>query len=436
MQVLRRVQLDQAFADLTLNAVLLEGEMSAPDRHLATELVYGILRNRVYLDWLINLFSHRAIETLEPRVADALRLGVYQLVFLDRVPDHAAVNESVSLAPRRATGLVNAVLRTIQRQEKLPRPDRGLSRLEGTAIRCSHPLWILKEWEAQFGPDVACDIAAANQKPPLAVARVNLIQTTRERLLADLADLKPQPVRHAPTGIIFPSLDPALNHPLFAKGHFLIQSEASQIVAELTGAREGERIWDCCAAPGGKATHLAWLVGPRGLVVASDIHPQRLRLIRSNCRRLGAANVQICKHDAASGSPEGMPEGRFDRVLVDAPCTSLGALAKQPEIKWRLVPADPQRLAETQLAICRSAAEFVKPGGVLLYSVCTMTREETGGVVKRFLKARGDFHLDDLRSDFGSHYDDFLQDDGTFLSLPSRNGGEGMFAARLIKEVP
>lgn len=435
LQVLRRVQLNRAFADLALNAALQQNELSPVDRHLATELVYGVLRHRAYLDWLLGCFSHREIGTLEQRVVDALRLGVYQLVFLDRVPDHAAINESVALAPRRAAGLVNAVLRSVQRRERLPQPGRGLSRLEAAAIRHSHPLWMLREWEEQFGLETACGIAAANQQTPPAVVRINPIKTTREKLLADLADLDPQPAKNAPGGILLTRLDSALNHPLFAEGHFLVQSEASQIVAELTGARVGERVWDCCAAPGGKATHLAALVGPTGQVVASDLHPQRLRLIRANCRRLGAVNVLVCKHDAASGSPVGMPAELFDRVLVDAPCSSLGTLAKQPEIKWNLGPSDPQRLAETQLEICRTAAEFVRPGGVLLYSVCTLTRAETDSVVRRFLQARKDFRLDDLHLDFGSRYDPFLQQDGTFLSLPSRNGTEGMFAARMIKEL-
>jgi 16S rRNA (cytosine967-C5)-methyltransferase len=216
---------------------------------------------------------------------------------------------------------------------------------------------------------------------------------------------------------------------------FVVQGEASQLVSELTGARPGERVLDLCAAPGGKTTHLAALVGAEGLVVATDVHPGRLRLLAAAVKRAGASNVAVKLADATAPLDAlTNAHGRFDRVLVDAPCTAMGTLARHPEIKWRLDRADPRRLSETQIAILRRAAECVRSGGVLLYSVCSMSGEETERVVLRFLTERSDYALDDLRREFAPRYGVFLQETGAFLSLPHQSTAEGMFAARFVRE--
>ncbi len=190
---------------------------------------------------------------------------------------------------------------------------------------------------------------------------------------------------------------------------------------------------DVCAAPGGKATHLAALVGDRGHVVAGDVHPHRLRLLRANLRRLGVHNVSVVQLDATRSLELGADKKRFDRVLVDAPCTALGALVKNPELRWRVQRNDPERLAALQLVILQHAAEVVRVGGSLSYSVCTWTRPETYGVVEKFLSVRRDYRLDDLRTAYASRYDKFLKEDGMFLSLSHESGSEGFFAARLVR---
>ncbi|NLH51103.1 MAG: 16S rRNA (cytosine(967)-C(5))-methyltransferase RsmB [Myxococcales bacterium] len=434
LNVLRRIRQHRAYADLALNAEFQKNELADHDRGLVTELVYGVLRQRIYLDWLLDNFSRQPIGRMENRVADALRLGAYQLLSLDRVPEYAAVDESVKLAPRRAAGLVNALLRTVQRRKNdLPVPA-GKDPLAVAAIRWSHPLWILREWARLFGEETAVAIAQADQATPPAVVRVNPLQMDRDALLVALTDLEPSPTPHSPWGVRLPRLEPALQHPLLTAGAFLVQGEASQIVGDLLDVRAGEKVADLCAAPGGKSSFLATKVGPQGRLVAGDLHPNRLRLLQSTFQRLGITWAEVRQLDAAAPGDFYREQGPFDRILIDAPCTALGTLAKQPEIKYQATAGDPARLADLQLEICRRAADGLRPGGVLLYSVCTLTAAETTSVTERFLNERADFVRDDLRPDFASRYDGFLQADGTFLSLPPRTGAEGMFAARFRRK--
>lgn len=434
MQVLRRVHFDQAYSDLALSSELAKSGLATVDRGLVTEMVYGVLRHRSYLDWLIGRVSSVPVARMDQRVLDALRLGAYQLLYLDRVPAHAAVNESVGLAPRRASGLVNAVLRRLGDERRAPGKPRLDDPIEQAALVHSHPRWLLDEWRDLFGDETAIALAEANQRVPAAVLRVNPVRATRDDVLAHLAGLDAEPTRYSPWGVRVPRLEPVLQSPVFAAGELFAQSEASQLVSELVGAAPGERVLDVCAAPGGKATHLAALTLPGGQVVACDVRPNRLRLIIANLKRLGLDNVVVKLRDGfAPWAPEEVGDG-FDRVLVDAPCTALGTLAKHPEIKWHVSPNDPARLAETQIALLGNAAAAVRRDGTLLYSVCTLTRAETHGVVAEFLRVHPEFRLDDLRRDFAPRYDDFLQEDGTFLSLPSRTGSEGMFAARFVRE--
>jgi 16S rRNA (cytosine967-C5)-methyltransferase len=433
LQVLRRVLVDQAYSDLALNAAFHKTELNDHDRALTTELVYGVLRHRSYLDWCIERVSRTPISRMETRVADAMRLGVYQLLFLERVPAYAAVGESVHLVPRRAAGLVNAVLRKLNEIDHAALVPNGADPLAAAAIRWSHPEWLLRAWADAYGLQMAADIAADDQLPPAAVLRVNLLQTTRAALLERLREFAPAATKHSAWGVEVTRLEPVLRHQDFADGAFLVQSEASQLVSELTGARPGERILDLCAAPGGKTTHLAGLVSPDGQVVAADVRPARLRLIYSNLKRLNITNVTVRLVDGASPLEPSVVNGQFDRVLVDAPCTALGTLAKHPEIKWQINKNDPARLSDVQVRLCANAAACVRPGGVLLYSVCTLSEEETRGVVRRFLAECADFRLDDLRAEFAPRLDAFLQADGTFLSLPPRTGTEGMFAARFVR---
>jgi 16S rRNA (cytosine967-C5)-methyltransferase len=435
LRVLERVQRAGAYADLLLHAALGRSALSSADRAFATELVYGTLRWRGRIDFLLGRLLDRDLERLEPLVATALRLGAYQLLFTG-VPTQAAVDESVRCAraagAERATGLVNAVLRRLAREhEAIPLPGLADDPLGHLTHALSLPGWIAARWLEELGPEAAAALArASNEVPPLCV-RANRRAVTRERLLAELARRFPAaaPCRFARDGIVLgrrgaPGIDPA-----FLSGRFSVQDEASQLVVALLDPQPGERVLDACAAPGGKATAAAERVGDAGLVLALDRHPRRLELVERAARRLALPNLRTQVRDASRPLVDLQAGEPFDRVLVDAPCSGLGALRRNPDARWRIGPADPARLAETQLALLRSAATALRPGGSLVYSTCTLLAEENERVVDAFLREATDFAL--LPAERAPEEVRELLDGRGFLRcLPHLHDTDGFFAAR------
>lgn len=432
--MLERVQRAGAYADLALHGALATSPLPAGDRAFAMDLVYGTLRWRNRIDFLLRHVLDRDLERLEPLVASALRLGAYQIACAERVPSRAAVDESVrclrAAGLERATGLANAVLRRLAAEHAdIALPALADDPVGHLTFTLSLPEWIAERWLAAFGPEEAAALArASNEAPPLTV-RANPQRVRPAALLEELRARFPEaaPCRHARGGLRLgrrgnPALDPA-----FRAGRFTVQDEASQLVAALVGAAPGERVLDACAAPGGKASALAERVGERGRVVALDRHARRLDLLRRDARRLGLQNLDVHCRDAAQPL---LDLGVFDRALVDAPCSGLGTLRRNPDARWRVQPRDPERLARAQGALLRAAAAVVGPGGALVYSTCTLLPEENEEVVESFLADTPEFRLappealpDDVRGVLGS--------DGTLRCLPHRHDTDGFFAARL-----
>ena len=440
LRVLERVTRAGAYADVLLNASLGRSQLTARDRAFATELVYGTLRWRGRIDFYLSHLLERDLDKLEPLVATALRLGAYQLLFSDRIPPTAAVDESVRCAraagAERATGLVNAVLRRLaSERETIALPPLDRDPVGHLVHALSMPPWIAEHWIDQFGADEAAALArASNDAPPLTV-RANRSRVGVEELLADMRTRFPEAerCRFAIDGITLgrrghPALDPA-----FLAGRFTVQDEASQLTVSLLDPQPGERVLDACAAPGGKTTAIAERVGDGGHVLAVDRHPRRLDLVRRAARRLGLGAIHTEERDAAlpfEGAAFATP---FDRVLVDAPCSGLGALRRNPDARWRVGPGDPARLAAVQLAIVKSAAATLRPGGVLVYSTCTLLPEENEAVVKAFLdnsegytRASVDVLPPEVRPVVGR--------DGWLRCLPHRHDTDGFFAARLERQ--
>jgi 16S rRNA (cytosine967-C5)-methyltransferase len=436
-RVLDRVESARAYADLALHAALQDDRLAVRDRALATELVYGTLRWRGRLDFALAACCDRPLAELEPVVRTLLRLGAYQLLFLASVPPRAAVDESVRCAQAmgwaRASGLVNAVLRQLaRRRAALAFPELASDPLGHLVHALSLPEWIARRWLESFGPEEAAALArAANETPPL-TARVNPLVTTRERLLAELAPRWPEArlARWAPLGLSLGHGDPG-SDPAFREGRFTIQDEASQLVVELLAPQPGEAVLDLCAAPGAKATGIAERVGAAGLVVACDRNPRRLELVGRAARRLGLANLHLAPVDATQPLPA-LPRAPFARVLVDAPCSGLGTLRRNPDARWRLRPEDPASLAATQRALLASAARAVMPGGVLVYSTCTLLAEENEAVVAAFLAEHAEFSRV-ARDEAPGAARAFVEVDGFMRTWPHRHGTDGFFAARLAR---
>ncbi len=435
--ILMRIEKEHSYADILLDRELSTGTLAGPDRGLLTELVYGVLRRQGTLDFIIDRFSRQKVNKLERAVLVLLRLGLYQAFFLDRVPVSAAVNETVNLAKAlapRAAGFVNAVLRSADRgREAITYPDRQKEPAAFLATRYSHPAWLAERWLAQLGSAEAERLAETMAAPPPLTIRVNTLRISRETLAARLVAEggTVSPTRYSPDGLHLAAAGSLAQLPSFREGLFMIQDESSQLAARFLSPPPGAAVLDLCAAPGGKATHLAQLMENRGSVTACDAGERKLRFIRENAERLGVAIITTLPLDA-SGPLEKLEDRRYERVLVDAPCSGLGVIRRHPEGKWWRSPTDLPRLAAMQEKILVNAAERVAPGGTLLYAVCSPDREENEAVVDDFLSQRHDFVLEDLRELFPA-WGELFTERGCFRSWPHRHGMDGFFAARLKK---
>ena len=452
IRVVERVQRAGAFADLALHHALVQSRMPAADRGLATELVYGTLRWRGRLDYLISQALDRDLTRLEPLVISALRVGAYQLFFSDRIPANAAVDEAVrcvrAMGLERATGLVNAVLRRLAREGK----DYTFPSLETDSVgylvhACSLPGWIAERWLEQYGAEGAAGLAEAmNEAAPVTV-RVNRTKTSRDALLAELVERFPEARlgTFAPDAIVLGRKGDVGQDPAFVDGRMSPQDEASQAVVELLDPQPGERILDTCSAPGTKTAAIAERLAGEGLVLALDRHGKRLRLVGRGARRLGVGGVATLERDATKSMEELTErDGPFDRVLIDAPCSGLGSMRRNPDARWRLRPADLESLARVQREILESAAQVLRPGGSLVYATCTVTPEENEEVVRGFMATRANWRIA-TRDEAPESLRPLIDDEGFFRALPhdpTREDSDacrdmdGFFAVRLIRNQP
>jgi 16S rRNA (cytosine967-C5)-methyltransferase len=364
------------------------------DRALAAEIASGVQRWRAALDHLIVEFSTRAIERLDPEIVEILRLSAYQLLHLTRVPAAAVVDDAVDLTKRAgkrsASGFVNAVLRTISRRRASlplpPRPSDPADRdaaLDYFSVTLSHPRWLADRWYQRLGLDAAEAWMRFNNTPGSVTLRANRLQLTRDALIDRLAadEIHVHPTAYAPDGVVVDE-----GHPLRgrgqAQGWFVVQDEASQLVTLLAGDRPLPRVLDTCASPGGKTTAIAALMEGRGLLIACDVRDRRVDLLRRTVAASGAGNVRIVQADLLEPLPFA---STFDCVLVDAPCSGLGTLRRDPDIRWRRRERDLPPLAAAELTMLRHAAEHVAPGGRLVYATCSSEPEENEGVADAFL---------------------------------------------------
>ena len=442
IEVLRRVDAEEAYADLSLGAALDRSRLDPRDRAFATDLVYGTLRWRGRIDHLIEARVPRGTGKLPAAARAVLRIGAYQILFSRSVPARAAVDETVramhALNLPHLTGFANAVLRRLARErDELVYPDPRTDPVGYAAAFHAHPPWIVERLFDQLGEDEAMHfLEADNALPPLTL-RVHRARATRAEFLARLsaAGIAASPGRYAPEAVVLDARAPVVSLPGFEEGWFVVQDEASQLVGMLVGAEAGERALDLCAAPGGKVSQLAEAVGPAGEVLAVDVHAGRLSLVESLCARLGLTNVRTIACDARGIGALGL--GAFDRVLVDAPCTGLGVLRRNPDARWRVKPDAPARLAGLQREILAAAIGALRPGGVLVYSVCTFTPEETVAVVGDLLAGHGEVVLEGAGKALGAGCGGDLAEvvsrepcGEVLRTWPHRHGSDAFFAAR------
>ncbi|NTV48962.1 MAG: 16S rRNA (cytosine(967)-C(5))-methyltransferase RsmB [Geobacteraceae bacterium] len=433
-ETLLRIRKEGGFADRLIDIELSNGALSGPDRGLYAELVFGVLRRQGTLDHILQQLLEKPMVELDPLALVILRIGLYQLTCLDRIPESAAVNESVNLAKLitpGTSGLINAVLRNyLRRRDTISFPDMSANPAAAIAARHSQPEWLAEQWIAQLGVAEAQKLAeASSQQPPLTL-RVNTLRSDRDHLLQEfeVQGIEAAPCRFSPDGITLAGRHTVSSLPGFEAGMFAVQDEASQLAGRLLGAEPGERVWDACCAPGGKTCHIAQLMDDRGELIATDISRSKLTLVQDSLRRLGIGSVSTAVADLHQ--PDTFPDGDFDRILLDAPCSGLGVIRRNPEAKWRLFSGDITRLAAVQKTMLKNAAAKLKPGGTLLYSTCSTSEAENELVVEDFLLHNPGFVLENLNDLFPA-WGDLIAFYGMFRVWPHRHGMDGFFAARI-----
>lgn len=437
MDVLTRVEQDQAYSNLLLNQTLEKLKLERQEAALATELVYGTIQRLNTIDYFLGRFAAKGLERLQPWVRSLLRLSFYQIRYLDRIPPHAAVNEAVELAKRRGhagiAGLVNGILRNVLREkERLALPE-GLSPEQRIALAESHPEWMVKRWLARYGEDAVTAMCRANNEPPKVSLRANRLRGGRQVLAGRLAETGVETADSplSPDGLVAVAGGRLGAHPLFAAGEFSIQDESSMLVARCVAPEAGMRVLDCCAAPGGKTTHMAELMDGKGEVTAADLHEHKEALIREQATRLKLGNIRTVVSDARQLAGR-FPAGSFDRILLDAPCSGLGVIRRKPDLKWSKTQGDIAEIAALQRSILQAVHPLLKPGGILVYSTCTMEPEENEEQVRRFLAEEPGFALEAFPEGLlppGPAAEAGAQ--GMLQLLPQDYGSDGFFIARL-----
>ncbi|MDQ6604919.1 MAG: 16S rRNA (cytosine(967)-C(5))-methyltransferase RsmB [Actinomycetota bacterium] len=437
--VVRRVFESGAFADRALHTEA--AGLDPRDRALAMALAYGTVQRRATLDHIAAALTSRPPAELDPPVLAALRLGLFQLLFLGGIADHAAVNDSVELCKRAGGGgaaLVNAVLRRAIREGRALLQALGEATSADAAILHSVPEFVAELWWEQLGSERARTLLRAINQPPESAIRANTLLGTRTEVLERLPVAGLEAVA-LPEGILVPGGFDAHASELFREGKIMPQSRASMLVARVLAPRPGDRVLDLCAAPGAKTTHLAALMGGQGSLDAVEVNPRRADGLERTCGRMGAGFVKVRRADATDlhglaptrDASAVTGRGGYDRVLVDPPCSGLGTLQSRPDLRWRVTPQRLVDVAELQARILAAGAAATAPGGSLVYSVCTISAEEGERLVARFLEANPEWHAEDLRERYPqwSHPGDprHLQ------LLPDRDGTDGFFIARLSR---
>ncbi|MNW28397.1 Ribosomal RNA small subunit methyltransferase B [compost metagenome] len=436
LDVLLGVENEGAYSNLELNSSLQQSNLQPNDRGLVTELVYGTIARRLTLDYLLDRFVQKGTAKLQPWVRCLLRMSVYQLVYLDRIPSHAVVSEAVNIAKRRGhqgiSGMVNGVLRSMLREPDKLEISADLPTARRIALEHSHPEWLVERWIAQYGEAVAEEICRANNEPPVVSVRVNTTMISRERLLEEmkLAGLDAVPSELTSYGIVVRSGGNMALTSWYQDGLLSVQDESSMLVAEAVAPEPDMHVLDCCAAPGGKTAHMAELMKDRGVIIANDLHPHKRQLIQEQAERLGLDSIEAVTGDAQELG-ERYAESSFDRILLDAPCSGFGVIRRKPDLRWSKSEQDVQDIVALQADLLRQASVLLRPGGILVYSTCTIELNENERQIQRFLQDHPDFSLMPDDPSIWSHVPKALRKEGSLQILPQHFRSDGFYIARL-----
>ncbi|MDK2563124.1 16S rRNA (cytosine(967)-C(5))-methyltransferase RsmB [Romboutsia sedimentorum] len=431
-KVLSDIEKNKNYSNMSINKHFKELEIKDQDRGFTTELIYGVIENRNYLDYVMNKLSKMKAEKMQMHVRIFLEMGIYQILFLDSVSDYAAVNETVNLVngfDKKSSGFVNAILRNVIRQKETIAKVDITDNIMYLSTKYSYKPWMIKNWVEKFGQEFTEDLLDANNEKPSIYIRVNTLKTTREELMSKLSDMniKCFKISTLEEAIRVENLKNIENNKLFKDGLFTVQDISSMIVGKIVNPKENSRVLDICSAPGGKTTHLATIMNNTGHIVSRDIFEHKIKLINATANRLGLTNIEAQCFDASVLDNDNID--KFDYVLADVPCSGLGIIRRKPEIKYK-EKADLKELPSIQSKILKNASKYVKIDGVLVYSTCTIQDVENIDIINAFLKENDNFKLVPIDA---VNVDVDNQDKGYLKIYPHIHGMDGFFIAKLIR---
>ncbi|MGD8777955.1 MAG: 16S rRNA (cytosine(967)-C(5))-methyltransferase RsmB [Ignavibacteria bacterium] len=435
VKLLNRIDRTDAYLDKMLEIELKNSNLNRADKALLFEIVHGVIRWLGRIDWILIGFYKGQFSKCIPNVKNAMRVALYQVLFLDKIPEFAAVNEAVEFVKKlqgeKSANLTNAVLRNIIRnKEGIRYPNKEEDNIGFLSAYYSHPTWLVKRWAKRFGEEFTEDLLIANNQKPVLSLRINKLKTNKEEFVKLLKKVKLKFTysKYHDEFVRLSNLTNIQDWEYFTKGYFTIQDESTGFSCKLLDVKPGMKVLDLCAAPGGKTAMLADLMNNEGEIVALDKYESRLKILKKNLDRLGVTIVKTVEVDAMDYAPE---EGLFDRILVDAPCSGLGTLTKKPDIKWKRDMGELRKLADLQYQLLNKASTLLKKGGIVVYSTCTIEPDENSEVVERFLNDNSDFKLISAEGIFN---ESLLDENKCVQSLPNIHKIDGSFAAKLIKE--
>ena len=433
LETLLKINYEGSYSNLEIKRVLSNHPLKDEDRRLYLNIVYGCLQNQMYLDHIIKQQSSRPVNKLHKEVSEILRIAIYQIYFLDKIPNYAIVNESVNLAAEiqpQAKGFINGVLRNIMR--KIEKEGTAFkfenwdNEKEALSIRYSVPLWIVHKYYEIYGVEKAeAIIPMLNEKPPFTI-RVNSLKTSRDQLIQELTDfgvdalpgiLTLNAIQLTNLGVFENNIE---NSRLYRDGHFVIQDQAAMLTVERLNPQPGQQVLDMCAAPGGKTTYLSQMMNNEGQIIGRDVFVNRLNLVKQGMQRLGCTNIDLEDQDGCIFLKD--DEARYDKILLDAPCTGLGVIRRKPEIKYHSTKEGRKELVKIQANLLENAVRYLKPSGELLYSTCTVNKDENENQIKKILIKYPDLKI----------VPDKNGDDYTYTS-PLMDGSDSFFMCLLKK---
>ena len=430
------MEINKSFSNIKLNQYFINYDLSSIDRAFATEIVYGTIRWKNKIDYLIQRNISFKISDVEIWTLICIRSAIYQMFFMDKVPEFAAVNVAVDLAKMKdvkSAGFVNGILRNILRNREEINNVGIKNKTKRLSIQYSHPEWFVRKFQKLYGEDFVIKLMEINNTPSELTARVNTLKISRSELIEKMAAkgfvVKPGNLDES---IILKGYSMIEKSEEFKNGYFIFQDESSMLVTKVLNPQVNDIIIDVCSAPGGKATHIGQVMNNIGEILAFDIYPHKLELIKNNAEKLGIDIIRALEGNATVFNPELC--NLADRVLIDAPCSGLGLIRKKPEIRWNMSEEDIVELSKLQLKILNNASKYLKPNGILVYSTCTITEEENEEVINNFLKENKNYKLENISSYLPDYYKGENCEAGYIKLFPNINKCDGFFLARLRKE--